>query len=301
MTPRTWAVTGSTGLIGRALVHRLRTEGDRVVRLVRRSPSGPDEVRWDPDAGTIDAAALEGVDGAVHLAGENIGRRWTEEVKRRVRESRVRGTALLAGTLAGLARPPAVLVQASAVGIYGDRGDEPLDDDAAPGSGFLAELGRAWEGASAPASAAGIRVVHLRFGVVLSAAGGALERLLLPFRLGVGGRVGSGRQWMPWLTRPDAVEIVLRALRDDRLRGPVNAAAGASRNAEFTRALAHALHRPALLPVPAFGLRALFGEMADATLLSGQRVVPARLREAGHVFLHPTLDAAIAQALRDAG
>jgi uncharacterized protein len=295
------AITGSTGLLGTALVERLRADGHRVLRLVRGAPAGADEAAWDPAAGTIDAAALEGVEGVVHLAGENIGRRWTEEVKRRARDSRVQGTGLLAAALAGLAAPPRVLVQASAVGIYGDRGEAPLDDGALPGTGFLADLGRTWEAASAPAEAAGIRVVRLRFGVVLSAAGGAVERMLLPFRLGVGGRIGGGRQWMPWLTRADAVEIVLRALRDERLAGAVNAAAASSRSGDFTDALARALHRPALFPVPAFGLRALFGEMADEALLASQNVVPARLREVGHVFLHPTLDVALAAALADRG
>lgn len=301
MPAETVAVTGSTGLIGSALCARLDEEGYRVLRLVRSVPAGPAEAAWDPDAGTIDRDALEGVAAVVHLAGENIGRRWTPEVKRRARESRVGGTGLLAGALAALAAPPGVLVQASAVGIYGDRGDELLDESSAPGTGFLPEMGVAWEAASAPAEAAGIRVVKLRFGVVLSAAGGAVERLLTPFRLGVGGRIGSGRQWMPWLTRADAVEIVLRAIRDERLRGPVNAAAGSSRNADFTGALARALHRPALVPVPAFALRALFGEMADATLLSSQHVAAVRLADVGHRFVHPSLDAALAAALEDTG
>jgi uncharacterized protein len=211
----------------------------------------------------------------------------------------VEGTALLAGALARLASPPRVLVQASAVGIYGDRGDDVLDESAAPGSGFLAELGAAWEAASDPAAEAGIRVVELRLGVVLSAAGGAVEKLLLPFRMGAGGRIGSGRQYMPWLTRADAVEIVLRAIRDERLRGPVHAVAGSARNADFTDALARALNRPALVPVPAFALRALYGEMAEATLLASQNVVPARLREVGHTFVHPTLDVAVRAAIAD--
>lgn len=294
------AVSGSTGLIGTALVERLRREGHTVARLVRSAKNAqPGDVRWDPDAGTIDTAALEGVDAVVHLAGENVGQRWTEERKRRIRASRVDGTRLIAETICRLAKRPRVLVQAAATGIYGDRGDEVLTEEAAPGTGFLAEVGRDWEGASGHAEAAGIRVVRLRFGIVLTAKGGALERMLLPFRMGVGGRIGTGQQWMPWISLKDAVEVILRALRDDRLRGPVNAVAGSARNADFTDALARALHRPALFSVPGFGLRAVFGQMADEALLSSQRAEPARLREVGHVFHHPTLDVALAAALRE--
>lgn len=294
------AVSGSTGLIGGALVERLRREGHTVARLVRSTrDTGAGDVVWDPAAGTIDAAALEGMDAVVHLAGESVGTRWTEEKKRRIRESRVNGTRLISDTLARLARPPRVLVQASATGIYGDRGDEVLDESSAPGTGFLADVGRDWEGASGHAEAAGIRVVKLRFGVVLTKKGGALEKLLLPFRMGVGGRMGSGRQWMPWISLDDAVEVILRAIRDERLRGPVNAIAGSVRNADFTEALGRVLRRPTILPIPAFGMRALMGEMAEEALLSGQRVEPARLREIGHVFHHPTLDTALAAALRD--
>lgn len=292
------AVTGATGLIGKAVVERLRREGHAVARLVRGpAKAGAGDVAWDPEAGTIDGAALEGIDAAVHLAGESVAARWTEEKMRRIRDSRVRGTRLLAQTLAHLARRPRVLVQASGVGIYGDRGDEAITEASAPGTGFLAEVGRDWEAASGFAEEVGIRVVKLRLGVVLAKNGGALEQLLLPFRMGVGGRIGSGRQWMPWISLDDAVEVIVRALRDERLRGPVNTVAGAARNAEFTKALGRALHRPTLIPVPAFALRALFGQMADEALLAGQRVEPARLREIGHAFHHPTLDTALAAAL----
>jgi len=293
------AVSGSSGLIGAALVERLRREGHTVARLVRSSRgAAAGDVAWDPEAGTIDAAALEGMDAVVHLAGENVGTRWTDEKKRRIRDSRVNGTRLLAETISRLARPPRVLVQASATGIYGDRGDEVVDEASAPGTGFLADVGRDWEGASGHAESAGIRVVKLRFGVVLTAKGGAVERLMLPFKMGVGGRIGSGRQWMPWISLEDAVEVIVRALRDERLRGPVNAVVGSVRNEDFTEAFARALHRPALFPVPGFGLRAVFGQMADEALLAGQRVEPTRLREIGHVFHHPTLDTALAAALR---
>ena len=292
------AVTGASGLIGAALVQRLRAEGHTVARLVRDpSRAAAGDLVWDPDAGTIGQAALEGMDAAVHLAGENVGTRWTEEKKRRIRDSRIKGTRLLSQTLARLAHPPRVLVQASATGIYGDRGDETITEDSAPGTGFLAEVGRDWEASSALAEQAGIRVVKLRLGVVLSAKGGALEQLLLPFRMGVGGKIGTGRQWMPWISLDDAVEVIVRAIHDERLRGPVNTVAGAVRNEDFTAALGRALHRPTLIPVPAFGIRALFGQMADEALLAGQRAEPARLRAIGHIFHHPTVDAALAAAL----
>jgi uncharacterized protein len=293
------AVTGASGLLGSALVRRLERDGAGVLRLVRREARGPGEAAWNPPDGPVDAGALRGVSAVVHLAGENVGTRWTAARRRRIRESRVDGTALLARTLAAMEEPPRVLVQASAVGIYGDRGDEPLTEASPPGSGFFADLGAAWEGASGAAAAAGIRVVRLRFGVVLSAAGGALERLLLPFRMGVGGRVGSGRQFMPWISRSDAVEVIVRAIRDPRLEGAINAVAGSARNAEFTEALGRAVNRPALLPVPAFALRAVFGEMADHTLLASHNVIPARLRELGHGFVHPTLDGALRAAIED--
>jgi uncharacterized protein len=295
------AVTGASGMLGEALVPRLRADGHTVLRLVRsRAAAGGGDAYWNPAAGEIDAAALEGVDAVVHLAGENVGHRWTAERKRRIRASRVEGTRLLAEALARLERPPAVLVSASAVGYYGDRGDELLDEGAPPGEGFMAEVVRDWEAAAEPACAAGIRVVHPRMGVVLSAAGGAVARMLLPFRLGVGGPVGSGRQWLSWITRADAVGLIVRAIGDEGLRGPVNVAAGAVRFGDFARALGRVLHRPALLPVPAPALRLIFGEMADATLLASARVDPAVLRARGHRFLHPELEGALRVALEDA-
>jgi hypothetical protein len=296
--PMRVAITGASGLIGAALVERLRRDGHHVLRMVRRSPRGDDEVRWDPAARELDAAALDGVDAVVHLAGETVAQRWTPEAKHAILSSRVDSTRMLADALARRAHPPRVLVCASAVGFYGSRGDEVLHEGSSAGSDFLATVTHEWEAAARPAERASIRVVNLRFGVVLSARGGALAQMLLPFRMGAGGRVGSGRQWMSWIGLDDAVEVVLRALRDDALRGPVNAVAGAVTNAEFTHALAHAVHRPALVPVPVFGLKLLYGpEMVNGTLLASQRAEPRRLLEAGHRFLHPELPEALRAAL----
>lgn len=297
--PMRVAVTGASGLIGSALVERLRADGHTVLRLVRRAASAPDEVRWDPATGT-DTAALDGVDAVVHLAGENVAERWTDEKKRAIRESRVDSTRKLADALARMAHPPRVLVCASAVGIYGSRGDEVLDEKSSAGDDFLAGVVREWEAATLPAARANIRVVNLRIAVVLSRKGGALAKMLLPFQMGAGGRVGSGRQWMSWISLDDAVEVAVRALHDRGLHGPVNVVAGAVTNAEFTRALAHAVHRPAVVPVPVFALKLLYGaEMVDGTLLASQRAEPRILREAGHRFHHPDLDSALRDALAD--
>ena len=297
--PMRVAVTGSSGLIGAALVERLRRDGRQVVRLVRRAPSADDEVRWDPESRSMDAAALDGLDAVVHLAGENVAGRWTDEKKRAIRRSRVGSTRLLADALARRTHPPRVLVCASAVGFYGSRrGDETLHEGSSAGSDFLAGVVREWEEASGPAARADIRVVNLRFGVVLSARGGALAKMLLPFRLGAGGRIGSGRQWMSWISLEDVVEVVVRAISDDALRGPVNAVAGAVTNAGFTRALARALHRPAIVPVPPLALKLVYGsEMVDGTLLASQRAEPRRLLAAGHRFHHPDLPDAIRAVL----
>lgn len=295
------AITGASGLIGSAVARRLEREGHMVIRMVRREARGPGEARWDPDGATVDAAALEGLDGLVHLAGENVGARWTEERKRRIRASRQGATRLLAETVAKLGRKPKAFVMASAIGLYGDRGEERLDEMSAPGGGFLAEVVREWEAAAQPAVQAGVRTALLRFGVVFSARGGALQRLLPPFRLGAGGVIGSGRQWMSWLSLDDAVDLVLFALRDERVSGPVNAVAGSVTNAEFTRTLAKVLGRPALVPVPAFALRLLFGEMADETILTSQRVLPRRLTQMGYSFRHPELEGALRAALADEG
>lgn len=298
--PRRVAVTGSTGLIGTPLVRALRADGHAVLRLVRSRPvSGGDEVYWNPALGEIDTAALEGVEAVVHLAGENVGQPpWTEERKRRIRDSRVQGTTLIARTLAGLSPRPRVLVSASATGWYGDRGDEVLTEASGPGTGFLAEVCRAWESSADPARDAGIRVVHPRIGVVLTREGGALERLLTPFRLGVGGKLGSGKQWMSWVALHDVVEAVRFALRADSLSGPANLTSPAPvTNEEFTRTLGHVLGRPTVLGVPEFALKLALGQMADEALLASQRAVPDRLREAGFVFQYPDLEGALRVAL----
>jgi hypothetical protein len=293
------AVAGASGLLGSALVRRLAADGHTVLRLVRRAPRGAGEVRWDPAAGVVDAAALEGVDAVVNLAGENVGERWSAERKARIRASRVDATHLLATTLAGLQRKPRVLVNASAVGIYGDRGDERLDETSAPGGGFLAEVVRDWEAATEPASAAGIRVVLPRFGVVLSAKGGALAKMLTPFRLGAGGPMGGGGQWMSWISLDDAVALMELAIHDERISGPFNAAAGAVTNRQLTHTLAGVLHRPAFVPMPAFALRLAFGEMAEETILASQRAEPRALTQLGYSFIHPELDDAIRAGLAD--
>lgn len=292
------AITGATGLIGRALADSLEADGHRVRRIVRRGLGAADEVRWDPPAGTIDVAALAGVDAVVHLAGEPIGaRRWSESVKREIRESRVLGTRLIAETVASLSPAPSVLVSSSAVGVYGDRGDEPLTERSSLGDDFLAEVCIAWEEAAEPARAAGIRVVHPRTGVVIASDGPLIDKIELPFRLGVGGRVGSGRQWVPWISLTDEV-AALRFLIDRELSGPVNLVApGGATNADLTRALGRVLRRPTLLPIPALAIRALYGEMGETLATVSQRVVPERLLEAGFTFSHTDLDAALALAL----
>jgi hypothetical protein len=298
LPPLTVAVTGASGLLGTALTHFLTTGGHTVLPLVRRRP-GPGESRWDPAAGTIDRNALEGVDAVVHLAGENIGGgRWTEERKRHIRESRVRGTSLLAEALAGLARKPRVFVSASATGFYGNRGSEELTEASRPGKGFLADTAVEWEAAARPAAEAGIRVVHPRFGMILTPAGGALARMLPPFELGVGGRLGNGRQWWSWVSLDDALGLLLHAIATTALSGPVNVVApGALPNRAFTGTIGDVLRRPTVLPVPAVALRAAFGEMADALLLGGQRVVPARAAATRYHFRHPDLRAALRHVL----
>jgi uncharacterized protein len=294
------AVSGASGLIGSALVRRLTREGHRVAPLVRRAPKNG-EIGWDPEAGRLDVRDLQGIDAIVHLAGENIGVRWTPARKARILDSRVKGTRLLSETAARMANPPKVMVSASAVGVYGDRGDEILTEESAPGPAhaFLVSTGLQWEAAADAARTGGIRVVHPRFGLVLSRSGGALGRMLLPFRLGIGGRLGPGFQWMSWISIDDAVSALLVLMMNQAAIGPVNVTSPAPvRNREFTSTLGRVLARPTVLPVPSFGLRLMFGEMADATLLASTRVVPQRLLDLGFQFQHPALEAALRHVLR---
>jgi uncharacterized protein (TIGR01777 family) len=286
------AMTGASGLVGSALTEALRARGSTVRKLVRREPKAADEVRWDPHGERIAPEVFDGVDAVVHLAGKNIGGgRWTEEAKKEILASRVDGTGLIARTLAERGEPK-TLVAASAVGFYGDRGDEELDEESPRGDGFVADVVERWEAAADPAREAGIRVVHARFGVILTREGGALERMLTPFRFGVGGRLGSGDQYMAFVSLSDVVSALLRFVEDESLRGVYNVTAPTpATNGELTRALGEALNRPTVLPVPAFALRAAMGkQMADELLLASQRVVPKRLLEAGFEFAHPTID-----------
>ena len=292
-------VTGARGLIGGALVPFLIADGHRVLRLVRsKAGSGPGDVAWDPPAGAIDRAALRGLDAVVHLAGENIFGRWTAGKKARIRDSRAKPTRLLCESLAQLSPPPRVLACASAVGYYGDRGAEVLREESAPGNSFLADVCREWEAATQVATDRGIRVVNLRFGVVLTPSGGALATMLLPFRLGLGGRFGSGRQFMSWIALDDLLGVVRHALTTEALRGPVNTVApDPITNLEFTRTLGRVLRRPTLFPVPAFAARLVMGEMADELLLASARVEPARLLATGFRFRFPELEGALRHLL----
>jgi hypothetical protein len=293
------AITGSSGFIGGALVPFLRTGGHEVVRLVRRTPRGKDEARWDPEAGEIDTAALEGVEAVVHLAGENIAAgRWTDTRKARLRSSRVGPTRLLAETLAGLKRKPKVLVSASAVGYYGSRGDAWVTEADVAADDFLGRLSMEWEGAAEPARKAGIRVVHPRIGVVLSPAGGALGKMLLPFKAGLGGILGPGTQYMSWIALDDLLGVLHHLVDRADLEGPVNAVAPEPvTNTAFTKTLGRVLGRPTIAPAPAFALRLAFGEMADAALLASTRVKPERLLGTGYRFRFPELEGALRHLL----
>jgi uncharacterized protein (TIGR01777 family) len=288
------ALTGSAGLVGGSLRAYLSGAGHEVLPVVRRG-AGPGEIAWNPAAGTLDAGRLEGLDGLVHLAGENISSsRWTAQAKARIRASRVDGTRLLCEGLAKLERPPRVLVSASAVGWYGDRGDDPVDETAPPGRGFLPEVCAGWEEATEIAREAGIRVVNLRIGVVLAAKGGALARMLTPFKLGMGGPVGDGRQVMSWIALDDLLGVIEAALWDSRLSGPVNATSpNPVTQAEFARTLGAVLRRPVVAPLPAGVVRLVFGEMGQTLLLEGARVLPSRLMDSGFPFLTPDLEGAL--------
>jgi uncharacterized protein len=292
-------ITGASGLVGSALIPALATAGHQVSRLVRSQPRGEAEIQWDPMTGIRDLARLEGMDAVIHLAGENIAAgRWTAEQKARIRNSRVQGTQTLCQALTQLALPPKVLISASAMGYYGDRGAEVLHEESAPGRGFLPEICIAWEAATQPAEKSGIRVVLLRIGIVLSPTGGPLAKMLLPFKFGLGGVIGSGQQYMSWIALDDLTSAIVHTLTTEALRGPVNCAApNPVTNSEFTKTLGSVLVRPTFFPVPAFALRLVLGEMADDLLLSGTRLEPKRLLETQFRFRHPQLEGALRAVL----
>ena len=293
------AVTGATGMVGGALQKSLEAQQHQVHRVVRSKSSSSTDIRWSPADGEIDAAGLAGLDAVVHLAGENIGQgRWTAAKKQRIRDSRIDGTTLLCNTLAELDARPRVLIAASAIGFYGDRGETICDESTAPCDSFLCRVCVDWEEATRPAQEAGVRVVNLRIGVVLSTQGGALEKMLLPFKLGAGGRIGSGRQYWSCIDLEELVAVIEHCLNNDSLSGPVNAVSPhAVTNLEFTKTLGAALGRPTVFPMPAFAARLALGEMADELLLASTRVVPSRLEASGYQFKHPTLRQSLAAAL----
>jgi uncharacterized protein len=297
--PQRIAITGASGLVGSRLVPFLQTGGHQVFRLVRHQPRADDEIFWDPETSQIDAAALEGMDAVVHLAGVSIaGGRWTRKRKTAILDSRIEGTRLLARTLAQLQHPPRVLVSTSAVGYYGDAGDEPLTERSRPGEGFLADVCDAWEVAALPAAKAGIRVVHPRFGVVLAGEGGMLTLLARVFGLGIGGPLGGGAQYMSWIALDDLLGVLLESIANEELEGPVNATAPeAVTNRTFGSTLGRVLRRPALLPTPAAAMRLVAGQLADELILVSQRAMPVRLQEIGFQFALPTLEAALRHEL----
>jgi uncharacterized protein (TIGR01777 family) len=292
-------ISGATGLVGSAVIPALESAGHSVRRLVRvRPPAGSPDVLWDPTGSFDPVGGIEGFDAVVHLAGESVAARWTRDRKVRILNSRKQGTMTLASTAARSKRPPQVMVSASAVGYYGNRGDEVLTEESTSGSDFLADVARQWESALTPATKAGIRTVSLRIGFILSPRGGGLARMLPPFRMGLGGKVGSGRQWMSWISIDDVVGAIQHALATEALRGPVNAVAPHPvTNAEFTRTLGRVLGRPTLFPLPAFAARLAFGEMGKALLLSSQRVQPVKLQASGFHFRHPELEGALRELL----
>jgi uncharacterized protein len=293
------ALSGSTGFLGQALTKHLTAAGHDVIPLSRRSHAGAGRsIAWDPARGELAPNALDGIDAVIHLAGENVAQRWTDDVKREIRDSRVKSTALLARTVQAMERPPRMLLSGSAVGIYGDSGNELLDESSSPGRGFLADVVRVWEDATSALDRADVRVVHMRTGTVLGTQGGALEKMLTPFKLGLGGRIGAGTQVMSWIALEDWTRAVAFLLGAGQLRGPVNLVAPVPvTNADFTHALGHALGRPTIVSIPETAIKLMFGEMGEATILASQRVVPTRLLGAGFTFRYETIDAALPAVL----
>ena len=294
-------ITGSSGLIGSALIESLVANGHEVIRLLRKNLADDSPV-WDPENGVIDLADVRDISAVVHLAGDNIAEgRWSSQKKGRIINSRVLGTKLLAKFFATSVHKPNIIVSASAVGFYGDRGEELVDETSGPGNGFVADVCKQWEGAMASAVAAGIRVAYVRFGVVLSPAGGALKKMLLPFKMGLGGVIGTGKQFMSWVSIEDVVGMIQYVIANDSMRGPVNfVAPNAVDNYEFTKTLGRVLHRPTIFPMPAFAARIAFGEMANELLLSSTRVLPKKLMDSGYQFCHPELEEAFGHLLKKA-
>lgn len=294
-----YLISGASGLIGTRLTTSLQGQGHDVRRLVRRAPNGPEEIHWDPRAQQLDPKSLEGFDGVVHLAGENVASgRWTRARMDEIESSRVLGTGLLARAIASCEARPPVLVSASAIGMYGDQGDAVLTETSSAGSGFLPDVCKVWESSADPAREAGVRVVHPRIGLVLAKEGGALQRMLMPFRLGVGGPIGSGENWMSWISIDDQVRVLERALTDANLVGPVNSVAPESvRFTEFARVLGRVLSRPAFLKTPAFAMRLAMGKMVDDLMLASVRVEPRALLDSGFRFEHPDLESALRAVL----
>jgi uncharacterized protein (TIGR01777 family) len=297
--PRRIAIAGASGFIGSALAKHLEGMGHAIIRIGRNEDPKHHNIRWDPENGVIDSQALAGVRIVINLAGSYTGTRWSPELKKKIVDSRVRSTDVLARAIAGLDPPPRVLVNMSATGFYGDRGDEEVDEESPGGTGFLAELVRAWESAADPARDAGIRVVHPRTAPVLNPAGGMLKEILPYIRLGGGAVIGSGRQWVSWISRTDAIRALAWAALHESLSGPLLVSSPSPvRNEEFMRTVAKAMHRPTLVKVPAFAVRLVFGEMGEETVLSGQKVIPRQLLDSGFEFEHPTLTEAIAHELK---
>ena len=288
-------ITGASGLIGKNLVPRLETAGQTVTTLTRRSPTKSTQKQWNPKSDSLDPSLLEGCDVLVHLAGENIGEgRWNAEKKRRIRDSRVHTTDLLAKTIAGMEAKPKAFVVASAIGYYGDRGDEEMTEESPPGEDFLADVCKEWESAADPAREANIRTVHVRTGVVLSKDGGALQKMLLPFKLGAGGVIGDGKQYWSWITVDDIARLFQFAIENDSVSGPINGTApNPVTNREFTKTLGKVLSRPTIIPMPAFGAKLALGEMAEALILASTRVIPRKAQESSFEFSHPDLESGL--------